>query len=101
MTMDARRAFWTSCMTQQVLRVFRAETGLTVYRALHICGPNIFLVFGWFFWPQLELHQFVLAKIVCGLCHIPYATFGAHETLQKIHWKKFEMAQGFAYERKS
>ena len=42
-----------------------------------------------------------LAEVVCALCHIPYATFGAHETLQKIHWKKFGQAQGFAYERKS
>ena len=42
---------------------------------------------------KLELHQFVLAEVVCGLSHMPYATFGAHEALQEIHRKKFEGAQ--------
>ena len=34
--LDSRVAFWTSSMSQQALRVLRAETRLTVYRALHI-----------------------------------------------------------------
>ena len=44
--------------------------------------------------------MFGLVEVACGAGLVPHVNLGAHVVLQKIHWNKFELDQGRAYERK-